>query len=364
MKNERIQQLQQELQQRKIDALLITEPANRRYLSGYTAADHGIQESSGVLLIPKKGKLWLLTDSRFILQAEEETQGFTVELYKKGLIKLLKKLLPALNVRRLAFESHYFLHSTFRRLKKALNHSVDLLPVTDLVEEMRLVKSEAEIRLLKESVLCNEQVFQQMHGLLAPGMTEIEIALSIERLMREKGAERPSFDTIVAFGSNAAKPHAVPSTRGLQKGDLVLIDMGLVLQGYCSDMTRTFVFGEPDNVFLERLRLVRKAQLAATKAIRAGVICRDVDQAARKVITDAGYGDSFGHSLGHGVGLAVHEAPSLSTRNQKKLQAGMIVTIEPGIYLPEWGGIRLENMAVVREDGCELLNEDTTGLDL
>jgi Xaa-Pro aminopeptidase len=156
----------------------------------------------------------------------------------------------------------------------------------------------------------------------------------------------------------------VPSKRVLQEGELVLIDMGLVLQGYCSDMTRTFVIGEPDSVFLERLRAVRKAQLAGIKAIRAGAVCKDVDHAARQVLVDAGYGDCFGHGLGHGVGLAVHEAPSLSTRNRKKLQAGMIVTIEPGIYLPDWGGIRLENMAVVREDGCELLNEDMTGLDL
>ena len=364
MKNEHIQQVQRQLQRRKLDAILISQPENRRYLSGYTAADHGIQESSGMLLIPKKGKPYLLTDSRFTLQAEEETQGFTIELYTKGLLKLLKKLLPPLHVRRLAFESQYFLHSTYSRLKKTLGHSVHLYPVTDLVEEMRLIKSEQEIDLIKASVLCNEQVFQQARELIAPGMTEIEIALHIERIMREKGAEQPSFETIVAFGTNAAKPHAVPSKRVLQEGDLVLIDMGLVLQGYCSDMTRTFVVGEPDKVFLERLRVVRKAQLAGIKAIRAGALCKDVDQAARQVIADAGYGDCFGHSLGHGVGLAVHEAPSLSTRNQKKLRAGMIVTIEPGIYLPDWGGIRLENMAVVREDGCELLNEDTTGLDL
>jgi Xaa-Pro aminopeptidase len=363
-KNKRIEQLQQQLKRRKIDAILITQPENRRYLSGYTAADHGIQESSGVLLMPKKGAPWLLTDSRFILQAEEEAQGFTIEVYKKGLFKLLKKLLPTLKARRLAFESHYFLHSSVASMEKILGGKTELLPVTEVVEAMRLIKSEEEIRLLKESVLRNELVFQQVRGLVALGMTEIDLALEIERLMREQGAERPSFETIVAFGANAAKPHAVPSKRVLQEGDLVLIDMGLVLQGYCSDMTRTFVVGEPDSVFLERLRTVRKAQLAGIKAIRTGAVCKEVDQAARQVIADAGYGDFFGHSLGHGVGLAVHEAPSLSPRNRKKLHAGMIVTIEPGIYLPDWGGIRLENMAVVREDGCELLNEDATGLDL
>jgi Xaa-Pro aminopeptidase len=238
------------------------------------------------------------------------------------------------------------------------------VPLLDLVEGMRVIKSEEEIQQLKKSVLLNEQVFRAVHKTIAPGMTEIEIALALEQTMRKMGAECPSFETIVAFGSNAAKPHAVPTNRVLQDGEIVLIDMGLVLGGYCSDMTRTVVVGKPGKKFLRLLRVVRKAQLAGIQAIRAGAVCREVDKAARKVIADAGYGDFFGHSLGHGVGLAVHEAPGLGPRNRTKLRAGMIVTIEPGIYIPEWGGIRLENMAVVREDGCELLNEDSTGLDL
>ena len=241
---------------------------------------------------------------------------------------------------------------------------VALVPLTDLIERMRLLKTEQEISLLKKSVLLNERVFQLVYNTIEPGMTEIEVALALELTMRELGAEGPSFDTIVAFGTNAAKPHAVPTDRILQSGDLVLIDMGLVLQGYCSDMTRTFIAGKPDKTFLERLRIVRKAQLAGIQAIRAGASCRAVDRAARTIIVNAGYGNFFGHGLGHGVGLAVHEDPSLGPRSRKKLRAGMIVTIEPGIYLPEWGGIRLENMAVVRDHGCEVLNEDTTGLDL
>lgn len=364
MSQQRIHKLQASLRARNLDAILITEPANRRYLSGYTPTDHGIQESSGVLLIPRKGSPWLLTDSRFELQAKEEAAGFTFELYRKGLFTLLKTLLPSLGVKRLAFESHYFLHASVGRMEETLSKKVELLPLTGLIEGMREVKTEEEIRLLKQSVLLNEQTFQQVRSTVAAGMTEIDLALAIDNTMRKLGAERPSFETIVAFGSNAAKPHAVPSNRVLKENELVLIDMGLILQGYCSDMTRTFFFGEPDSLFFERLRIVRQAQLAATKAIRAGAVCREVDQAARQVITDAGYGSHFGHGLGHGVGLAVHEAPRLSPRNRKRLQAGMIVTIEPGIYLPDWGGIRLENMAVVREDGCELLNEDVSGLDL
>jgi len=365
MIKQRINKLQTSLRRRKIDGVLITEPRNRRYLSGYTADDHGIRETSGILLIPARGTPYLLTDSRFILQAKEEARGYIVELYSRGLLALLKKLLPELKIRRLGFESQYFLHSSVIKLEK-MTGSIDvaLVPLTDLIERMRLLKTEQEISLLKKSVLLNERVFQLVYNTIEPGMTEIEVALALELTMRELGAEGPSFDTIVAFGTNAAKPHAVPTDRILQSGDLVLIDMGLVLQGYCSDMTRTFIAGKPDKTFLERLRIVRKAQLAGIQAIRAGASCRAVDRAARTIIVNAGYGNFFGHGLGHGVGLAVHEDPSLGPRSRKKLRAGMIVTIEPGIYLPEWGGIRLENMAVVRDHGCEVLNEDTTGLDL
>ncbi len=365
MIRQRIGKLQASLRRRKLDAILITEPQNRQYLSGYTAVDHGIQETSGVLLIPVKGTPYLLTDSRFVLQAEEEAIGYTVELYPKGLYACLKRLLPGLGVKRLGFESHYFLHSSVAKMEKMANTiDVKSVPLTFVVERMRVIKTKDEIQALKKSVLLNERVFQLVYNTIEPGMTEIEIGLALELTMRELGAEGPSFDTIVAFGTNAAKPHAVPTDRVLKSGDIVLIDMGLILQGYCSDMTRTFVAGKPDTTYLERLRVIRKAQLAGINTIRAGAVCRDVDRAARRVIVNAGYGDFFGHGLGHGVGLAVHEEPRLGPRSRKKLRAGMIVTIEPGIYLPEWGGIRLENMAVVREDGCEVLNEDVTGLDL
>ena len=365
MIKQRIKKLQTTLRRRHLDAVLITEPGNRRYLSGYTAPDHGIQESAGILLIPARGTPYLLTDSRFILQAEEETQGYIVELYTRGLFTLLKELLTGLAIHRLGFESQYFLHASVMKMgKMSTGIGVELVPLNDLVERMRLIKTDEEIRILKKSVLLNERVFQLVYTTIEPGMTEIEVALALELTMRELGAEGPCFETIVAFGTNAARPHAVPTERILQSGDLVLIDMGLILDGYCSDMTRTFIAGKPDKTFLERLRSVRKAQLAGIKALRAGAVCREVDRAARTIIVNAGYGNFFGHGLGHGVGLAVHENPSLGPRSRRKLQAGMIVTVEPGIYLPEWGGIRLENMAVVRDDGCEILNEDTTGLDL
>ncbi len=361
----RVFKLQKSLRRKKIDALLVAQPDNRRYLSGYTAADHGIQESSGVLLIPSSGVPYVLTDSRFVLQAEQETKGFLVKKYTKGLLGFLNKLLASLDIKTLGFESDYTLHSTSLQLKKmAEKKKVTLQPVSGLIEKMRVIKSADELELLKESTRINEQVFKLIYNTIEPGMTEREIALAIELTMHEFGAERTSFDTIVAFGLNAAKPHAVPTERVLESGDIVLIDMGLVYKGYCSDMTRTFVAGKPKKLFRERHRIVRKAQVEAIKAIKPGVRCCKIDKIARNIIKDSGYGQEFQHSLGHGVGLAVHEEPRLSPRCRTKLKAGMVVTVEPGIYLAEWGGIRLENMVVVTKDGCELLNEDTTMLDI
>ena len=365
MHGQRLARLQGKLRRKKFDALLVTEPHNRRYLSGYTAADHGIGESSGVLLIPARGEPLLMTDSRFVLQAEQEAAGFEIILYPRGMVHLLKKLLPGRKIKTLAFESNCILHATVLKLEKELaGQGVELMPTSGLVEAMRVIKSEEEIAAIRKSVLRNEQVFALVYNTIEPGMSEREIALALELTMHELGAERPGFDTIVAFGENAARPHAVPGDRILKAGEMVLIDMGLILDGYCSDMTRTFVAGRPGELFTERLRVVRRAQQAGIAAVRAGVTCREVDRAAREVIRRAGYGEFFGHALGHGVGLAVHEEPRLSSRSRRKLKPGMVVTVEPGIYLPDWGGIRLENMVVVREDGCEVLNEDTTGLDI
>lgn len=357
--------IQNSLKRRKLDGLLITQPENRRYLSGYTATDSSISETSGVLLIPVKGTPFLLTDSRFELHAKEEAEGFDVVLYPKGMLALLKNLLPKLKIKRLGFESHYMLHSSAEKMSSALGKkNVELVPLTDLVEKMRLRKQSEEIEKIQKSVLLNEEVFQEVFKGLKPGMTEVEVALQIETTMRLKGAERPSFDTIVAGGPNGALPHAVPSNRPLQKGEPIVIDMGLVLDGYCSDMTRTVVLGTPDSKTKKLFRLVRKAQKAGMAAIKAGVIAKDVDRAARQVIETAGYGDKFGHGLGHGVGIAVHEPPSLNKRSRKKLKEGMVVTVEPGVYLPGWGGIRLENMVEVRADGCRNFNRDTTFLDI
>lgn len=361
----RIKKLQKKLRRKKLDAMLVTQSHNRRYLSGYSAFDHDISESSGVLLIPARGDSLLLTDFRYRLQAEQETDGLQVKLYKRGLTALLRKLLPKLDVRTLAFESDYLLHATHAAMTKAFKRpGITLIPVSGMIEKMRLIKDDAEIELIRKSVALNEEVFIEIYPTISKKQTEIDVALALEQAMRKKGAERASFDSIIASGDNSALPHAVPSRSHIQKNRPLTIDMGLVLKGYCSDMTRTFIPGIADKKYKKIHRIVRKAQLAGIRAVRAGVSGQQVDNAARTVIADAGYAEYFGHSLGHGVGLAVHESPRVAPRGTQKLQAGMVITIEPGIYIPGWGGIRLEDMVLVTEDGCENFNTNTTWLDI
>jgi Xaa-Pro aminopeptidase len=362
---QRIKKVQRTLIRHKLDAILIAQPANRRYLCGYSAPDHGIGESAGMLLVPAQGQVHLLTDFRFQLQAEAEAPATAVSLYPKGLLALLQTLLPNLGIKTLGFESDYTLHSFAGSLEKKCEEiGVTTHPLTGFIEALRIVKEDAELDLIRASVQLNEAVFQEIYSQINPEQTELDLAIAIETCMRRRGAECPSFETIVATGSRSSLPHAVPGPVRLLENQPLMIDMGLVRDGYCSDMTRTFPFGKADARYLEIHRLVRKAQLAGIKAIRAGVTGRAVDRAARQVIADAGYGQYFGHALGHGVGIAVHEDPRLSSRNGRRLKAGMVVTVEPGIYIPGWGGVRLENMVVVNEDGCEVLNSDTTWLDI
>ncbi len=362
---QRIKKLQAKLRRKKLDALLVSQPENRRYLSGYQAADHGISESSGMLLVPAKGRVHLLTDFRYQLQAERDVPWMEIVIYPRGVLKLLSQMLPVLSISTLGFESDYTLCSVADKMASTLGKKgVQTVPTKGLVQAMREIKDEQEIKLIRNAVRLNEQVFAEIYNTLGDYATEIDIALAIETMMRRKGAEKPSFATIVASGVNGALPHAVPGDSPLAENGSLTIDMGLILDGYCSDMTRNLTTGKPDRRYQELHRLVRKAQLAGAAAIRAGARCSAVDKAAREIIADAGYGDYFGHSLGHGVGLAVHEEPRLSSRSDKTLKPGMVVTVEPGVYIPDWGGIRLENMYVVREDGSENLNSDTTWLDI
>jgi Xaa-Pro aminopeptidase len=354
----RLLRLRSILEEQRIDALLVAVPENRYYLSGYGAEDMQLTESSGYLLITGS-RQFLLTDFRYREEAETEAPDYQVLLYFDGLAQTLSQLFPELAVTRLAVEPHYLTFSRYREVEEALCDSrptASVVPVDDLVERLRLVKESEEVTKIKASLALTEQALVQVWDTLRTGMTEKEVAWEIERAIREGGAEAVSFPPIVAGGPHAALPHAVPTERKIEPGDPVILDLGSKLGHYCSDMTRTWIAGTPDKKLQEIYRIVREAQLAAQDFIQAGRDSVAVDAVARDLITKAGYGDHFGHGLGHGVGLAVHEKPGLRKLKGMVLEENMVVTIEPGIYLPGYGGVRLENMVRITGNGCELLN--------
>ncbi len=355
---DRVEKLRRSLTKSDIDTLLVLVEENRRYLSGFTGEDTQFDESAGALII-NADRLVLATDSRYELQAKTEASLFDVVCYKKGLAQELPEILNELKTERLGFESIRMTCREHQKINEELSKSaagVILVPVEDLVEALRIIKEEQEITALRQALMIAEASFTDLLNRLRPGMTEKELAWMMEQRMRESGAEALSFPTIVAAGPNSALPHAIPGDRKVQAGEPLLFDWGARLNGYCSDISRTVVLGKPDQTFEKIFGIVLEAQRAAIEAIKPGMSSKAVDQIARNYIEEKGYGGKFGHGLGHGTGLAIHEAPRLSPLKDIVLASGMVSTVEPGIYLPEWGGIRLENMIVVRDDGAEVLN--------
>jgi Xaa-Pro aminopeptidase len=362
----RIQKVREALSAKGIDALLVSIEENRRYLSGFTGEDHQFDESAGALLISDE-QLILATDSRFELQAVNESPHFEVVIYRKGLAKELPDLIDRLKARNLAVESTRITVSQLETFKKELadaGHSVDLMPAEDLVEQFRLVKSPEEIDQTLRALELAETAYIEVVRSLRPGMTEKQIAWAMESTMRQAGADSLSFPVIVAAGPNSALPHAIPTDRPVGRGEPILFDWGVRLGGYCSDTSRTVILGDPDPTFLQVFNTVLEAQKLAIDSIHAGVNGKMVDAVARNYIESKGYGDKFGHGLGHGTGLAIHEGPRLSPLKETVLESGMLVTVEPGIYIPHWGGVRIENQVVVGTNGARVLNRLATTYDI
>jgi Xaa-Pro aminopeptidase len=342
------------------DTIWIIQPENRRYLSGFRAADPQINDSSGSLLISRK-KALLITDSRYTIEAKREASDFEVVTLNGDLIKELPPLLERLKTRVLGFEEDYLTYKLHRELAKrlkAISSSVRLTPMNRIVDDMRAVKDRSEIKAMEASADMMSEVFNEVISGLRPGRTEIEIARELERLAYEAGAEGMAFPPIVASGPNSALPHSVPTNRKIGRKEPIIFDVGLKLNGYCCDMTRTIFLESPGLKFKKIYRTVRNAQLSALRYIRPGVNSTNPDSVAREIIKDAGFGDYFGHSLGHGVGLATHEAPRLGPKNPVKLAKGMVVTVEPGIYIPGKGGVRLEEMVVIENQGPRILTKN------
>jgi len=296
----------------------------------------------------------LVTDFRYMEQAASQAPGFQITRHEAGPIDAVVELLGEIGLSRVGFEASHLTFKEYQDLNQKAS-GVELVPVSGMVERLRACKDEGELARIEEAVTLADRAFTHVFDLIRPGTTEKTLALELEFFMRREGAEKAAFEFIVASGARGSLPHGVATDRRLEAGDMVTLDFGCVLNGYNSDITRTVVLGEPNSRQQGIYDLVLKAQLAGIEAVRAGKKANEVDEACRGVIREAGFGDYFGHSTGHGVGLAIHEEPSVSSRNEAVLEPGMVITIEPGVYLPGWGGVRIEDVVVVTDEGHRVL---------
>lgn len=344
--NERVTHLRQVMLEQGLEAIVITQAENRRYLSGFTG-------STGVLIITPVDTLFL-TDSRYYEQVGMQAPDFTLVPVTETAVKALTAEITRLGLRRVGFESHDVTVELLEQWRQALPE-VEWVSANRIVEGLRRIKEPGELAIIEEAVRLADDAMAHIYEWLRPGVTERQVAWELEVYMRTHGADALSFTTIVGSGPNGARPHAATSERVLQWGDPVVIDMGAVYGGYCSDLTRSFCMGPASDEYRAVWELVRQAQEAAENAIVAGMVGSQADAVARQVITDGGHGPDFGHGLGHGVGESIHEGPYASRTSGDVLPAGTVLTVEPGIYLPGKFGVRIEDMVVVTEDGCRVL---------
>lgn len=354
MSAERLARLRARMQQLGLEAMLITQPDNRRYVSGFTG-------STGTLLVTAERALFI-TDFRYYDQVAQQSPEFTLVKQNKAFGDALVRAVRLAGVRTVAFESRDVCVGLHHDMMDALSGSgkkplAELQPTAGVIEPLRAVKDEAEIAAMARAAAITDAAFAGALAVWHAGMTEMQAAWEIERRMRDMGAQGVGFELIVQAGANSALPHARPSEATLQEGEPIVVDIGACVDGYRSDMTRTVCLGQSTAKYRKIYNIVLEAQMAALAAVRAGAIDKEVDAVARDIITKAGYGAKFGHGLGHGVGLQVHEAPRLSpmVREPGPLVPGNAVTVEPGIYLPGWGGVRIEDLVVVTENGARIL---------
>ncbi len=346
MPNQRVARLRALLATTNGDALLVTHAVNRRYLSGFTG-------SAGVLLITQ-GNAALITDFRYRDQAPQQAQGFEIIEHGKVMNATIADVLGQWGVKTLLFEDADMTFASYRALEQAVG-SVQLQPAGGLVEQLRTVKDEGEIAIMQEAADLADRAFDHILGFIKPGVTEAQIALELEVFMRSQGATSSSFDTIVASGERSALPHGVASDKAIGRDEFVKLDFGAYYKGYCSDITRTVVVGKPSDKHREIYGIVLEAQQYALEHLAPGMTGKEGDALTRDIITRYGYGECFGHGTGHGLGMEIHEAPRLSLTGDTVLTPGMTVTVEPGIYLPGFGGVRIEDDVVITESGIHIL---------
>ncbi|WP_099158479.1 M24 family metallopeptidase [Virgibacillus ndiopensis] len=342
---EKLNKLRKELDSKSLDALVITSPVNRRYITGFTG-------TAGVAIVTKNDARFI-TDFRYTEQANEQIKEFQVVEHKQIIVQEINDQLKDLNATRIGFEKDHMTYGTYEQYQKVIDG--DLIPVSGLVEELRLIKTADELSILKKAAEIADAAYVHIQKFIKPGVKEIDVSNELEFFMRKQGATSSSFDIIVASGNRSALPHGVASTKEIQNGELVTLDYGALYQGYCSDITRTLAVGDINDELKTIYDTVLEAQLRGVEGIKPGITGKEADALTRDYITEKGYGKYFGHSTGHGLGMDVHENPGLSHRSETPLKAGMVVTVEPGIYVPGVGGCRIEDDVVVTESGNERL---------
>ncbi|MBI3911013.1 MAG: aminopeptidase P family protein [Armatimonadetes bacterium] len=344
----RIHRLREVMTERDLPAMLITRPQNVGYLTGFTG--------STAALVVTAAEAVFITDARYVEQARAECAPLPVVPTQTGHTygEKIAEVAHGMGITTLGLESDYLTLRDFDKLREELE-GIALRPEAELVSGLRVVKDAGEIERIRRACALVDATFEHILTLVHPGVRERDLAIEIECFMKKRGAEREGFDTIVASGVRAALPHGRASNKPIEAGDLVIFDFGATLNSYSSDLTRTMVVGQASERQRDIYAIVREAQAAAIAAIRPGVEAKQVDATARDLIAARGYGEQFGHGLGHSLGREVHDGPGLSPRSEFKLEAGMVFTVEPGIYIQGWGGVRIEDDVVVTKHGCDVL---------
>lgn len=353
----RIESLRRMLSSEPVDAILVSSPLNVRYLTGFTG--------ESCVLIVSRIRVIAVSDFRYEEQLREECTGLELFIRPVGqkLWEAVAEVVEKLGISNLGFEASAMLVSEQLRLRELLP-TTGSVGLTDLVEKLRAIKDEDEIILIREAIRAAERAFRMLRDGLDPGDTEIRMADLLDTYLKRCGSSKPAFDTIVAAGARSALPHATPSAdRRVGDAGFLLVDWGATVSGYRSDLTRMIVTGNVGEDFQQVYRVVLEAQARAIAAFRPGVSAKAVDADVRSFIERAGFGGKFGHGLGHGIGLAIHESPSIRPDSEDILEPGMVITVEPGIYLPDWGGIRIEDDVLITSEGCEVLTNLPKSLD-
>ncbi len=344
MHDNRIDRIRYKLEENKLDAILVSKPENIRYLSGFTGG------SDAVLLLSSQNQ-YIFTDSRYTEQVQRECPGWDLRLEKppgrEELINLSRLY------KRIGFESQFVTHYEYMELNK--NLIGQLIPLSGLVEELRLIKDEEELDYLRQAAHIGDRVYDEICRIIRAELSEKHIANQIVYYLKEFGCDKESFDTISVSGDNAALPHGHPGDKLIRPGDMLTLDYGGFLKGYASDMTRTIAVAKADQNLKDKYRMVLEAQITGLSMVREGVSCKEIDQTVRNCLKKYALDKYFIHGTGHGVGLEIHEAPRVSFSSSEILRKNMVITIEPGIYISGWGGIRIEDTVIVKDGGCEII---------